>query len=147
MKIRLKNKRLYINLLLGIFWSILGVLRILDDQATRWMDFGFLFVALLYWGHFLYDLYTPYLTIENGTIRKNILYGWRKNIDIKEIDHIKKFGEEYILKGKSEKLRINTNLIKEESIRELDEFLQKLDLPNEKTSFHRMDNKKNSLKY
>ena len=47
-------------------------------MKSRWTDYGYLVIGILYVGHYLYDLKNQYLTIENGTIRKNGLYGFGK---------------------------------------------------------------------
>lgn len=143
MKIFLKNRRFYIHLGLGIGWAIIGLGKILDGKNSGWYGYLFLLVALLYIGHFLYDLYNPYLKIENGSIKKNILYGktLRNKLNINEIDEIKRLGGDYMLTAKMKKLRINTSLIKEESLLELEKFLRNLNLPIDKTPFNEVQNK------
>ena len=101
MKIKFKKKRLRVNLILGIVWIILGTLNLLTDDKIRWTDYGYLVIGILYVGHYFYDLKNQYLTIENGTIRKNGLYGYWKKINLNEINWIKKFAGDYILKTDS----------------------------------------------
>ena len=96
MKIKFKKKILYTNLLIGIFWTGLGIFILKEDHNLRWSDYGFMVVGLLYIGHYLYDLTNQYLTIENGSIRKNGLYGFRKRIDLNEISLVEKIGGFYI---------------------------------------------------
>ena len=99
MKIKFKKKRLRVNLILGIVWIVLGTLSIVTDDKIRWTDYGYLVIGIpLYVGHYLYDLKNQYLTIENGTIRKNGLYGYWKKINLNEINWIKKFAGDYTLK-------------------------------------------------
>ena len=86
---------------------------------------------MLYIGHYLYDLTNQYLTIENGTIRKNGLYGLEKKL----INWIKKFVGDYTLKTKKGDLKINTELIDKDSLYELNKILAGLNLPPEKTPF------------
>ena len=76
-----------------------------------------------------------YLTIENGIIRKNGLYGFRKKINLNEINWIKKFAGDYTLKTETKELKINTELIEEKSLAELNSVLGKLNLPADKTPF------------
>jgi hypothetical protein len=117
MKIRFKKKRLYINLILGLVWTGLGVFSLLEDESLRWTDHGYLVVGILYIGHYLYDLNNQYLTIENGSIRKNILYGFRKKINLNEIYRIEKYAGDYILRTLTKELKINTELIEEKSLK------------------------------
>ncbi|KRP25815.1 MAG: hypothetical protein ABS28_08480 [Cryomorphaceae bacterium BACL22 MAG-120619-bin32] len=135
MKIKFKKKRLYINLILGIVWLALGILNLNEDDKIRWTDYGYLVAGILYIGHYLYDLTNQYLTIENGTIRKNALYGFRKDINLNEVNWIKKFAGDYTLKTEKKELKINTELIDKDSLTELNKILAELNLPPEKTPF------------
>ncbi len=135
MKIRFKKKRLYVNLILGLAWTGLGVFNLVDDGDLRWPDYGYLVAGILYIGHYLYDLTNQYLTIENGTIGKNVLYGFGNIINLNEINGIKKFAGKYTLKTETKQLKINTALIEEKSLAELNKILGELNLPVEKTPF------------
>ncbi|MCB4800301.1 hypothetical protein [Neotamlana laminarinivorans] len=135
MKIKFKKKRLYINLILGLVWLALGILNLTEDDKIRWTDYGYLVAGILYIGHYLYDLTNQYLTIENGTIRKNGLYGFGKQINLNEINWIKKFAGDYTLKTHQRELKINTELIDKDSLTELNKILTELNLPPEKTPF------------
>jgi hypothetical protein len=135
MKIKFKKKRLYSNLILGIVWVIIGFLKLYYDDKLRWTDYGYLVIGILYIGHYLYDKTNQYLTIENGIIWKNGLYGFGKKINLNEINWIKKFAGDYTLKTETKELKINTELIEEKSLTELNKILEKLNLPSEKTPF------------
>ena len=135
MKIKFKKKRLLTNLILGIGWIGVGTFNILEDDNLRWLDYGYFVLGILYVGHFLYDLTNQYLIIENGTIRKNGLYGFRKKINLDEINWIKKFAGDYTLKTEQKELKINTELIDKGSLTELNKILAELNLPSEKTPF------------
>jgi hypothetical protein len=134
MKIIFKKKRLYINLILELVWTGLGVFSLLEDESLRWTDYGYLVVGILYLGHYLYDLNNQYLTIENGSIRKNILYGFKKKINLNEIYRIEKYAGNYILRTLTKELKINTEFIEEKSLAEFNEILKKLNLPEEKNA-------------
>ncbi len=135
MKIKFKKKRLIVNLVLGLVWIILGTVSVVTNDKIRWTDYGYLVIGILYVGHYLYDLANQYLTIENGTIRKNGLYGFGKKIDLSEINWIKKFAGDYTLKTEKKELKINTELIDKDSLTELNKILAGLNLPTEKTPF------------
>lgn len=135
MKIKFKKKRLYINLILGLVWLIIGILSLTDDEKLRWTDYGYLVAGILYIGHYLYDFTNQYLTIENGTIRKNRLYGFGKKINLNEINWITKFAGDYTLKTEQKELKINTELIDKDSLTELNRILAELNLPPKKTPF------------
>ena len=97
------------------------------------MDFGYVFMSILYFGQHIYEYKNQYLTIQDGTIRKNSWYG--KKLDLNQITWIKKFAGDYILKTDKEELTINTELIEEKSIAELNRILGELNLSPEKTPF------------
>ena len=134
MKIRFKKKRIYINLILGLVWTGLGVFSLLEDEILRWTDYGFLVAGIGYLGHYLYDLNNQYLTIANGSIRKNVLYGFGKKINVNEINRIEKYAGAYIIRTLEKELKINTGLIEEKSLEEFNEILKKLNLPEEKNA-------------
>ena len=134
MKIRFKKNRLYINLILGLVWTGLGVFSLLEDESLRWTDYGYLVAGILYLGHYLYDLNNQYLTIENGSIRKNVLYGFGKKINVNEINRIEKYAGDYIIRTLEKELKINTGLIEEKSFEEFNEILKKLNLPEGKNA-------------
>ncbi|WFO17143.1 hypothetical protein [Cellulophaga baltica] len=133
MKIKYKKKRNYINLTLGLFWILLGVISLIQDDAIRWTDYGYLLAGTLYIGQFLWNITNQYLTVENGIIKKNTPYG--KKIKLNEINWIKKFAGDYTLKTETEELKINTELIEKNSLAELICILEKLNLPADKTPF------------
>ena len=135
MKIKFKKKRLRVNLILGLVWIVLGTLSIVTDDEISWTDYGYLVIGILYIGHYLSDLTNQYLTIENGTIRKNGLYGYWKKINLNEINWIKKFAGDYTLKTEQKELKINTELIDKDALSELNKILTELNLPPEKTPF------------
>jgi hypothetical protein len=134
MKIRFKKKRLYINLILGLVWAGLGVFSLLEDKSLRWTDYGYLLAGIVYLGHYLYDLNNQYLTIENGSIRKNVLYGFGNKINVNEINRIEKYAGDYIIRTLEKELKINTGLIEAKSLAEFNEILKKLNLPEGKNA-------------
>ncbi|TYB75846.1 hypothetical protein [Bizionia myxarmorum] len=135
MKIRFKKKTLYVKLMLGIIWTGLGVFLILEDDASKWFDYGYLVLGIAYLGIYSFDLTYQYLTIENGTIRKNGLHGFGKKIKLNDINWIKKYAGEYTLISATKQLKINTEILDEKSLQDLNSVLEKLNLPSDKTPF------------
>ena len=133
MKIIYKKKRLYRNLFMGIVWFIFALITLTFDKENKWLDYGYVVLALLYLGQYTYEYFQQYLTIENGTIKKNAFFG--KQLQLDKIIWIKKFAGEYTLLTNTQKLTIETNWIEEKSLQELHSVLEKLDLPPEKTPF------------
>ena len=125
MKIRFKKKRLKYYMIFGILWLILGTTALIFNPEN-FFNYGYLLMGILYVGTYLFENKKQYLTIENGIITKNHLIP--KKINLNEIKRIKKFAGEYILKTDSVEFRINTELIEENSLVELNSVLEKLTL-------------------
>ena len=130
MKIRLKKSRFYSNIIPGVIWIALGIITLLEDENLRWLDYGYLVIGFLYIGYFLFDLTNQYLIIENGIIRKNILYGFGKEIRLDEINSIEKVAGDYRLSAGATKMKIKADLIEENSRVELKRILDELNLPS-----------------
>lgn len=125
MKIRYKKKRLKHYLIFGIIWLVFGTIAVIFN-SNIFFNYGYLIIGILYFGTYLFETNTQYLTIENGTISKNHLIP--KKINLEEIKRIKRFAGDYVLKTDSTELRINTELIEEKSLTELDTVLGNLNL-------------------
>jgi hypothetical protein len=138
MKIEFKKKKNYLYLGLGILWLILGGVNFFGENEIRWTDYGYILAGCLYIGQYLWDFKNSYLIVENGFIKKNSILG--KKINLNEIIWIKKFAGDYTLKTEKEELKINTELIEEKSLSELNELLDKLNLPSDKTPFRELKN-------
>ena len=132
MKIKLKKKRLYTNLFLGLLWLLLGVSYFIFDTTIPWIGYLHLILSLLDFVNFSYSLKHGYLKIENGWIQKNIFYSFRNKIKIDEIDTIKRIGGNYILKSRKRDLKINPDLIHQDSLKELNILMIEWGLPPEK---------------
>jgi hypothetical protein len=124
MKIEYKKRHLKINLILGIIWLVLGLLSIIFDGENRWTDYGYLFISILYLTLYFYQRQNNYLTIERGVIKINGLFG--KKLKLTEIQSIKKFAGDYILKTDKKEFTINTQMIDPNSLAELNTELEKL---------------------
>jgi len=133
MKIKYKKKRFTQNLIFSIIWTVLGFLNLKYSGDNDWTDYGYLFVALLYWIGYITEKTNQYLTVNNESIKKNSPFG--KEIKLSEINWIKKFAGDYILKTDSKKMTIHTEIIDEDSLTYLNQTLEKLNLPADKTPF------------
>ncbi len=126
MKIRYKMKRLIWNLIIGVFLFIYGLWNIFTEVKLRWADFGYLAISIPTLAQYFYEVNKQYLTIENGIICKNSLFS--KKINLSDIIEIKKLTRKYILKTVKTQLKINTRIIEDKSLNELDKLLEKLNL-------------------
>jgi len=132
-KIKFKKWRFYVNLILGLLWVFIALSDLLFNNSIKTSSYAFLVVGVLYLFHFLYDLKHQYLKIENNTIQKNFLYGgWNKNFRFEDIVEVEKTYLNFILKTENEKLKVNADLIEEESYKEFKSIVLSLDLPDKK---------------
>lgn len=126
MKIRYKKKRLKFYLIMTIFWLIFGMINLLFNDFGKWTTYTWLGISVMYVAIYSYDYFNQYLTIQNGLIQENHLFG--KKIKLTEIKQIKKLAGIYKLKTDKTELTINTQIIDEKSLMELNSVLEKLNL-------------------
>lgn len=126
MNIQYKKKNLKSNLLFGAMWLIIGIISLLTLDKNNWIGFGFLILAFLYFTHYIYININPYIKIDNKIISTNSLFS--KKVNLNRIERIKRFPGEYILIEGTTELKINTELIEEKSLAELNTVLENLNL-------------------
>jgi len=126
MRIRYKKRNLNINLILGVFWLIFGLLNLNYNQENFWGDYAYLLFGILYLIFYFYQKQYKYLTIKNGILKINSPLG--KTINLSEIKRIKKFAGDYILKTDKKELIINTQIIDPNSFTELNAELKNLNV-------------------
>ncbi len=126
MKFNYKKKKLYTNLIIGILWVVIGVASLLFNEDSNWTDYGFFSFGLVYIGFFLFNCKFQYITVKNGIIQENGLFG--KKLQIEKITSFKKFAGDYILKAGNKELHIKSELIDPSSLEELQEFINGLKL-------------------
>lgn len=133
MKIRYSKKRLRSNLIVGLIWFTLGFVMWIFYDIVHWNEFFFFAMALLYLGQYMFERQNQYLTITQDEIKVNNLF--RKRIKLSDISRIKKFAGDYKIIADEKVIIINTKIIDQESLSELNELLVKLNLPSDKTPF------------
>ena len=126
MKIGYKKRHLNVNLIFGLFWLLWFFIGVFGKEEPNWTDYGWIVISLMYLGMYFYQKNYNYLTIENGFIKQNWPFG--KKLNLNEIKRIRHFAGEYILKSELKKMKINIQLINEESLLELKTELKKLDV-------------------
>jgi hypothetical protein len=124
MKIYYKKKTLRLNLILGIVWLSLAILQLSIQDNMNWIAYGWFILAILYFAQYFHQNRNKYLSIENGVIKENWLFG--KSLKLDNIHTIKHFAGEYILKTDSKELRIQIPLIENDSLLKLSEKLSEL---------------------
>jgi len=124
MKIKFTKKRLRTHLYLGLIWLVFGILQLVFNDFKDWYDYFWILMAVIYFGMYAFDTTKQYLTIENGILQSNGLFG--KKIALNDIVYMRKFAGDYILKTATKELTINTQLIDPHSLENLTTTLEKL---------------------
>lgn len=126
MKIRYKKKRLKFYLIMTILWLIFVVFNLISNDFGEWTTYTWLGISVMYIAIYSFDYFNQYLTIQNNVIKENHLFG--KKINLNEIKRIKKFAGDYILQTEKTELTINTQIIDQNSLTELNAELEKLNV-------------------
>jgi hypothetical protein len=135
MKIKFKKKRLRYNLNIGILMTCLGSAYFIFDASPMISGYLYLAAGLSMTFQYLYDVKHQYLIIENGIIKKNKLYSLKNKILIEDILEIKGTNKGYLLKSEKVNLKINPKVIDEESMPDLIQYLQSINIPDDKNLF------------
>lgn len=139
MKIKFKKKKFIYNLVFGVLYLAIGLEGIINQENVRWTKYFFFILGTIHLITFLFEIRNQYLIIENGILKKNILFGHNKEIHLKDIILITEFGEEYKLITEQTVLKINPELIDNNSYNELILILSELNLPSYKTPFSKIN--------
>jgi hypothetical protein len=130
MKINFTKKQLNLNRIYALIASI-GVFPVLFTDGDAWMVVVAILTPIVGVLGNVYQKQYQYITIENGSIRKNHLF--RKEVQLSAIKTIEKYAESYILKTDTQKLRIDTSIIAADSLIALNAALEKLMLNGAKS--------------
>ena len=109
-----------------ILWLIFVVFNLISNDFGEWTTYTWLGISVMYIAIYSFDYFNQYLTIQNNVIKENHLFG--KKINLNEIKRIKKFAGDYILQTEITELTINTQIIDQNSLTELNAELEKLNV-------------------
>ena len=126
MKIGYKKRYMNSHLVFGLLWLLLFSLSLIFKEKTHWLDYGWLLIATLYLGTYMYQRRKGYLILENGNLRIHDLR--KKHIPLNEVTHFRHFAGDYILESERQKVKINTDYLDEASLQLLKSELAKYGL-------------------
>jgi len=109
-----------------IFWLIFGAINLFFNDFGKWTTYTWFGISLMYILIYSFDYFNQYLTIQNGIIKENHLFG--KKIVLTEIKQIKKFAGDYIIKTDKAEMTINTQIIDPDSLADLNTELENLNV-------------------
>ena len=104
LRYNLKNQRYFI--IAGALFILLFVIELIVTKNISYFNIA---LALTYLVSYIYHRKVPFLTIQNGVLKQHWWFG--KRIDSKDINEIKYFAGEYIVRGAQKEIRIDTHLI------------------------------------
>ena len=104
LRYNIKNQRYYI--IAGGLFILLAGIELIASNEIRYFNIT---LALLYIAPYFYHKKVPFLTIQKGVLKQNWWFG--KSIDSKDINEIKYFDGEYIIRSQKKELRIDTHII------------------------------------
>lgn len=139
-KIKFQKKRIVYNLIFSIVFIVLGLYNIFSEYI-KWNKSSALIIGSLCLVTTIFEIITHYIVIKNGTLRKYSFWAFHKDIELQNIIEIKSVAEDYIVFTETTKLKIQVELIADDSLEELKRILSELDLPADKTPFQQTDNR------
>ena len=104
LRYNIKNQGYYI--IAGGLFILLAGIELIASNEIRYFNIT---LALLYIAPYFYHKKVPFLTIQKGVLKQNWWFG--KSIDSKDINEIKYFAGEYIIRSQKKELRIDTHII------------------------------------
>ena len=104
LRYNLKNQRFFI--IAGGLFILLFVIELIVTKDISYFNIA---LALTYSVPYIYHRKVPFLTIQKGVLKQHWWFG--KRIDSKDINEIKYFAGEYIVRGAQKEIRIDTHLI------------------------------------
>jgi len=122
MKVPFKAKKIKYFLWAGILYTILGSINLFlneDNFTYIWILIGILHVVV-----YIYQKNKGYISIKNGIIRKHDFLSGKMNES--DIQTIKEFAGDYILKNNKKELTITKEYLHEEALLYFENLKQKL---------------------
>ncbi|MDA1144474.1 MAG: hypothetical protein O3B94_05880 [Bacteroidetes bacterium] len=105
-KLRYNIKKQRYFIIAGGLFILLAGIELIASNEIRYFNIT---LALLYIAPYFYHKKVPFLTIQKGVLKQNWWFG--KSIDSKDINEIKYFAGEYIIRSQKKELRIDTHII------------------------------------
>ncbi|WP_051205333.1 hypothetical protein [Salinimicrobium xinjiangense] len=123
MKVRYPKSRIQNNFVYGLLMIGVGLFAVYINR-TSVFSYLWVFIGLLQLCTALYQKKYQYLTIEGNRLVKHSLIP--KSIEISNIKRIRKYVNSYRIETCNGSILIEKNFVEEESLRELNHFLESL---------------------
>lgn len=124
MILKYKKKKTQFNLIFGLIWLLWFFIGYLTKEKISWTDYGWIIISLLYLSLYFYQKKKQYGQIINDKIIINDVFKKTKEIDLKKVNNFKKSAGYYIFKSENAELKINIELIDQNSLRQLNKIVE-----------------------
>ena len=124
MKISYSKKRLYINLILGILWTGIGLSYFFENDKIKWNVYATLILGIIYIGIFLFEYTQKYIEITKEKIKVYSIPN--EEVELKEITEVKCYADNYTFKTPNKSLKINKSIINKNQLIEFENFFNNL---------------------
>jgi len=104
MKFSYSKKRLYVNLILGILWTVIALSYFFTNEEIKWNVYATLILAILYITMFLYENIQKYIEVTEDKIKVNSIPS--KEINLNELTDLKYYADDYTFKTPSKSIKI-----------------------------------------
>ncbi|MDY3520897.1 hypothetical protein PG614_10465 [Riemerella anatipestifer] len=119
------NKRLYMNLILGILWLGIGISYFIEqDDKIKYKPYVVLILGIAYILLSLYEFKQKYFIITVDKIKINSIPS--KEINLNELTELKYYGDDYTFKTPKKSLKIVKSQINKKQISEFENFFNNL---------------------
>ncbi|ROI02600.1 MULTISPECIES: hypothetical protein [unclassified Chryseobacterium] len=124
MEIAYKNKKILINLILGIVWILISCGYFFGTGGSRWKSYAAIILGISYLVLAAYDYFYKYITITDQQIRVNVFP--RKKININEITSASYYADDYTFKSSGTTIRILRSQIAAKDLPKFETFFKEL---------------------
>lgn len=125
MKFSYSNKRLFLNLILGIIWLGIGISYFFEKNAEiKYKPYFLIILGLLYILLFSYDFYKKYFEISKESIKINSIP--TKEINLNELIEVKYYADDFIFRTPNKSIKIVKSQINQKQLPEFENFFNNL---------------------
>lgn len=113
---RYSKKEQRYSLLFGILWLVIFVFYKFF-RPDSYFGYGYLAIGIVFIGTFIYKKTSPYASIKNGVLSKNMIFS--KRIKLDDITDIQYFSGKYKLTTTTSEMTINTMAMDKRAVEDL----------------------------